>query len=121
MNSKFHELKTQIKEINERFENTTENFASKYNDLDTKLNNTVKSIDVKFNERDEKIDKQICEITFNIESKISNINEQMADQIKTQVEEQCIEIENKCVTKINERNDDIEFKIMEVELSLIHI
>ena len=39
----------------------------------------------------------------------------MADQIKIQIEEQCIEIENKCVTKINESNNDVESKIMEVE------
>ena len=44
---KFDELKNQINEINERFENTNEKFVSKCNDLSTKLDDAVKSINVK--------------------------------------------------------------------------
>ena len=55
-------------------------------------------------------------MTLNVhENKISNVNEQMTDKIKNQVKEQCVEIENKCINKINEHNNDIEFKIMEEE------
>ena len=62
-----------------------------------------------------KFDEQISEITENLESKIKNVNEQMADQIQVRVKEQYVEIESKCISKIKESNDDIKNKIMEVE------
>ena len=39
----------------------------------------------------------------------------MTEQIKIQVKEQCVEIESKCIKKINENNDDIKNKIVEIE------
>ena len=39
----------------------------------------------------------------------------MTDQIKIQVKEQSVEIESKCIGKINENNNDIKNKIVEVE------
>ena len=59
-----------------------------------------------------KFDEQINELTENLESKINYANEQMTDQIKSQIKEQSVEIESKCINKIDV---DIKNKIMEIE------
>ena len=64
------------------------NFNKQMNEINTRCDSIKEQILESVNH---KFDEQISEITENLESKINNVNEQMTDQIKIQVEEQCVE------------------------------
>ena len=60
--------------------------------------------------------EQIRELKDNLEDQIIKVHKQTTDQIDKQIKEQCVEVESKCMNTINKNNDDIQNKIVELDI-----